>query len=249
MDEKQYKAFYEKVGKLIGWDFSQVKTEKEGEKWDFLEEVLKISNPDSILLDIGTGGGEKVLEIADKFLFVIGIDHSKSMIKTANRNLSKSSNKNVTFVLMDSKELIFEDAFFDVVLSRHCDFYPKEVFRVLKPEGYFLTQQVSEGDKLNIKKAFNRGQAFGKKDGALKNRYLNELKQAGFKNIKADEYDAKEYFKSLESLIFVLKSTPTIPNFGKNPKDFQLFEEFVSGNSSSKGICTNSKRFMITARK
>lgn len=249
MSQVNYKKFYNRVGKRIGWDFSRLKKIEEGKKWNFIEEVAKIAKPTDKLLDIGTGGGEQILRLAEKVKFITGIDHSVSMVNTAKRNLNKAGYKNVRFLRMSSVKLKFPDNSFDIVTSRHCDFYPLEVYRVLVKGGHFFTQQVSEGDKINIKRAFKRGQAYGLKDGTLKNKYIKGLKKAGFKNIKAKEYNSTVYYKTSEDLIFLLKHTPIIPGFGKSKKDFGILERFIEKNKTRKGIKTNSKRFMITVKK
>jgi len=244
-----YKDLYDKVGKRIGWDFSHLKKTETGKKWDFYKEVLKKVKPGNSILDIGTGGGERILKITKRFKSVYGIDHSPSMISTANKNLHKTKLKNVNFSLMDSSKLDFPDNFFDIVTDRHCDFNPSEVFRVLKKGGYFLTQQVSEGDQRNIKKAFGRGQAYGIEDGTLKNKYLEKLRKLGFKKINSFEYDSKVTYKTEKDYIFMLRYTPTIPEFGKRKKDFEILGKFIEENKTKKGIETNSKRFMIVAVK
>jgi hypothetical protein len=58
MDELEYKKFYDRVGKLNGWDFSKIKYISEGVKWNFYSEVTRRCKKSDILLDIGTGGGE-----------------------------------------------------------------------------------------------------------------------------------------------------------------------------------------------
>lgn len=248
-DKSYYKNFYDKVGKRIGWDFSHIKKSEERKGWDFFQEVVKKVKPKDLLLDIGTGGGEAVLKIAHKVGFVYGIDHSVSMITTARKNLGKLSYKNVKFLLMNSSNLKFPDDHFDIVADRHCDFTATEVYRVLKKGGYFFTQQVSEGDQLNIKKAFGRGQAYGVKDGTLKNKYLKQLKKVGFKKIKDFDHNSKVYYKTDKDYIFHLRYTPTIPEFGEREKDFEILRTFIEKNKTKKGIETNSKRFMIIAVK
>ena len=128
-------------------------------------------------------------------------------------------------------------------------FFSKEVAKVLNADGVFLTQQVSEADKLNIKKAFGRGQAFNEIDGTLKKKYIREIKEAGFSDVQSFEYDAIEYFQRTEDLMFLLKHTPIIPNFGDDKRDFDILNNFIRDNHTDKGIRTNSKRFLIVAKK
>jgi SAM-dependent methyltransferase len=249
MNKLDYQKFYDQVGALNGWDFSRLKCTSEGVEWDFYEEVIKRCKRSDILLDIGTGGGEAILSIADYALLLVGIDHSNGMMKTANENLMNSHKANVRFLHMDADRLDFPARFFNIVSCRHSSFYPKEVERVLSKDGVFLTQQVSENDKLNIKQAFRRGQSFNEKDGTLKNNYVSELKKAGFTDVQSFDYDATEYYQSYEDLLFLLKYTPIIPNFGQSENDFVLLEKFIAKNQTERGIQTNSKRFMIIAKK
>lgn len=244
-----YKDLYDKAGKRIGWDFSHLKTTEDGQGWDFYKEVLKKIKPGDSILDIGTGGGERILKIAKYFKSVYGIDHSASMVNTANENLLKTKLKNIKFSLMDSSKLDFPDNHFDIVTDRHCDFNPSEVFRVLKKGGYFFTQQVSEGDQTNIKKAFGRGQGYGVKDGTLKNKYLKQLNKLGFTKIESFDYNSKIIYKTEKDYMFLLRYTPTIPEFKKKKNDFEILRKFIEKNMTKNGIETNSKRFMIIAVK
>ncbi|RSL30551.1 class I SAM-dependent methyltransferase [Salibacterium salarium] len=249
MNQQEYESFYDKVGKINGWDFSKLKYNSEGVTWDFYTEVIKKCDNKDILLDLGTGGGESVLKISSSLLLLIGIDLSSGMVETAQSNLKKSNVSNVNFFQMSSENIQFPSGFFDVISSRHAPFSSKEVFKVLKNEGHFLTQQVSEADKLNVKEAFGRGQAFNQSDGTLKEQYIRELRNAGFSEVKSYEYNAVDYYQRPEDLLFLLKHTPTIPNFGQDKKDFEILNGFIEKNKTEKGIMTNSKRFIIIAKK
>lgn len=249
MNQMDYESFYNKVGKLNGWDFSNLMPISEGIKWDFYEEVIGRSENTDVLLDIGTGGGENLLKISPSLLFIIGIDLSNGMIEKAESNLKNSNVSNLRFFQMSSKDLQFPSGFFDIISSRNAPFSSKEVFKVLKNGGFFLTQQVSESDKFNLKKAFGRGQSYNEKDGALKERYIQELYEAGFSNVQSYEYDAIEYYQRPEDIIFLLKHTPIIPNFGQDKNDFEILSDFIEKNRTEEGIRTNSKRFLVIGQK
>jgi len=245
-----YKKIYDRVGSLMGWDFSKIAKRKKvvGKKWDFLKIIKKYINKETILLDIGTGGGEMLLRVAKFVKKAYGIDKSKSMIITARKNLKKSKLSNVEFILADAKRLPFPKEFFDVVISRHAPFYAGELFRVLRPGGFFITQQVKEKDKQNIKTIFGRGQMFSQRDGVLMNKYIKELKHKGFKILKKDTYNAVEYYKTIDDLIFLLKNTPIIPDFDlkKDEKNIKKIEERYK---TKYGIKTNLSRFLIVCKK
>ncbi|MFF1993668.1 class I SAM-dependent methyltransferase [Bacillus mycoides] len=249
MNELEYKNFYDKVGRLNGWDFSKLKCETVGDIWDFYDEVKTRCKPADILLDVGTGGGENVLKIASSAASLIGVDNSNGMIKTAHFNLNKAGVQNVEFLQMDSEVLTFPHAHFDIASSCHAPFVASELAKVMKKGAFFLTQQVSEHDKLNLKEAFGRGQCLGERDGTLKDNYMGELISAGFELVQVREYDVTDYYSTPEDLIFLLKHTPIIPRFGEKEEDFNILQKFIDANSSEKGIRTNSKRFMIIAVK
>lgn len=249
MNPVEYKLFYDQVGKINGWDFSKVKSVSEGVAWDFYDEVIQSCKKSDLLLDIGTGGGEALLSLADSALLLIGIDLSTGMIETALNNVKQSNKSNIRFLQMAAEKLDFPDHFFNVVSCRHSAFSAKEIAKVLVNDGVFFTQQVSENDKLNLKEAFGRGQSFGTNKDVLKNQYIAELADAGFTDIQSFEYNATDYFDTAEDFIFLLKHTPIIPNFGQSETDFQILQQFIKNNQTEKGIRTNSERFMITARK
>ncbi|OBZ07622.1 SAM-dependent methyltransferase [Bacillus sp. FJAT-27264] len=245
MNKVDYKDFYDRVGVLNGWDFSSMKCISEEAPWDFYREVTKRCQSSDLLLDIGTGGGEAILSIADTASLLVGIDQSAGMMETANRNLSSSGKSNVRFLEMNADQLEFPAHFFNVISCRHSPFSAKEVARVLSRGGIFLTQQVAEHDKLNLKEAFGRGQALGTPGGTLKQQYLTELSEAGFSDIEAFDYTINEYYQTAEDLIFLLKHTPIIPGFGQNEEDFRILGRFIEANQRDQGIMTNSERFMI----
>ena len=248
MQTFDYKQFYDKVGQMNGWDFSRVKCLSEGIQWDLYHEVVKNCKKSDVLLDIGTGGGEAILKIADTAKMFVGIDQSASMIATAVSNGATAGKPNVRFQQMDAEKLNFPNHFFHIASCRHSPFCAKEVSRVLVDGGIFLTQQVSENDKQNIKEAFGRGQTYGIPAGTLRQQYMSELRNAGFADIQSFEYQVTEYYQTAEDLIFLLKHTPIIPDFGHQASDFQILQQFITDNQCEKGIKTNAARFGIIAK-
>lgn len=193
---------YKKPAKLRGWGFSQVRVIEEGPRIDYSKVVKTHLRSNKILLDIGTGGGERLKAFAPKVRVAIGIDIDRKMIKTAAENLGKSNLHNVNLILCDSEKMPIAGAHIDIVTDRHAPFNAKEVSRILKPDRIFITQQVSEGDKRNFKEVFQRGQLYGEKSGTLKKRYLTELREAGIRIIEERTVNTTEYYESIDDMIF-----------------------------------------------
>lgn len=157
--------------------------------------------------------------------------------------------ENARFLTMDADRILFPDGFFDIVTCRHSVIHAPELARLLKKGDLFISQQVGEGDKLNIKEWFGRGQSYGIADGSSMRENVQALKAAGFSNVETREYNAIEYYQTPEDLLFLLKHTPIIPDLGEHEDDFARFQSFVAENTTAKGIRTNSKRYLIIAYK
>lgn len=249
MNAFDYKQFYDRVGKQNGWNFSEVNSFTEGMNWELFTEVSGLCTKSDLLLDIGTGGGESVLPISDRVLQLVGIDASASMVSMAQANLEAARKPNVRFMQMNAEQLMFPDRCFDIITCRHSEFSAAEVARVLTDAGLFLTQQISEGNKLNLKQAFGRGQAYGIESGTLLRQYIAELREAGFTNIQTELVQLTQYYQTPDDLLFILTHTPTIPDFGQYEQDMRIFDKFVADHMTNRGIRTNEERFAIIARK
>ncbi len=100
-----------------------------------------------IALDIGTGTGVAAFEAARRTKpdgFVLGIDRLRPMIALAQTNAARRAFRNIRFLKMDSRRLLFPNEIFDVVTS-NCGISSvrfhqtiAEVFRVLRNGGVFV---------------------------------------------------------------------------------------------------------------
>lgn len=247
------KEFYEKVA---NWDFSQIKYETiKKTKWDFYEEISKYTNENSLCLDLGTGGGEKILAMYPEVRLVIGTDFSSKMIQTANTNLAGSKRNDVRFAQMNNLKLKFPNGLFDVVTARHTVINACELYRVLKPKGIVIIQGVDKDDCLQLKKIFNRGQAFNDEKAISQIDYEN-LINSGFEIIKKVKIDEEEYYKTKEDLLALLLKTPILDdfsnsenNYDKIPIEQNLLDSYIKNNKLQKGIKLNRLLYGIVAQK
>lgn len=239
---------YKKPANVRGWNFSEVRVVEEGHRIEYSKVVESHLERNKTLLDIGTGGGERLLAFAFKVREAIATDIDRKKIKTAAENISKSGLYNVDLILCDSNNMPIAGATIDIITDRHAPFNAKEVSRILSPGGTFITQQVSEGDKRNFKEVFQRGQSYREKSGTLKRRYVMELREAGIRIIEVRTVDTTEYYESIDDVLFLLANTPIIPHFNFEREQDKL-ERIQKEFKTDKGIRTNSERLLIVGGK
>jgi SAM-dependent methyltransferase len=135
-----------------GWDFSwfEGRATEERPPWGYSrmlgERMAALADvPGSAALDLQTGGGEVLAAIPAGPPTLIATESWPPNVEVARRNLATASAR---VVLMEDEfdDLPFDDAMFDLVVSRHpVGVRWEEVARVLKPGGTYFSQDVGHG--------------------------------------------------------------------------------------------------------
>ena len=177
----------ENIAQIKGWDFSHINGRYEEEDslpWDYGAIVHEHLQDDMKLLDCDTGGGEFLLSLNHPYKntaategYPPNVELCKQKLLPLGIDIRECS---------DASNVPFDDDSFDIIINRHGDFDPSEIWRLLKPGGYFITQQVgSENDRdlvelvlPNLEKPFPHNNL--KEQKAL-------FEKKGFEIIKADE--------------------------------------------------------------
>lgn len=145
------KKFKDKgIVEIKGWDFSPLFLSRRMEEtplpWDYEKIIKKRLHNVNTLLDMGTGGGEFLSKLAPLPENTFATENYPPNILAAEKNLALYKVKVISGY--EDSHLPFDDNFFDLVINRHEYFDANEVFRILKPGGTFITQQVkSDCDK------------------------------------------------------------------------------------------------------
>ena len=211
----------------------------------------------SRILDLGTGGGEKVINKFPEALEIVGTDFSQQMIKTAKENLTKSNKKNIKFKVMDNLNMDTPDNYFDIVVARHTCIDAKQIYKTLKKDGLLLLRGVDKLDCWQLKRLFNRGQAFNDIKPISQIDYENIL-DAGFRNVEMIPIYDREYFKTKDDLLALLLKTPILDDFSEENEntslikmeiDMQKLDEYIRNNTTDKGILLRRRYYGITANK
>lgn len=136
----------EDIAHIEGWDFSHIdgRCEEGGDlPWDYDTIVRQHLKPEMKLLDCDTGGGEYLLSLNHPYSNTAATEGYPPNVELCQKKLLPLG--------IDMREcgnparIPFADASFDIIINRHGAFEPGELFRLLKPGGVFVTQQV--GDK------------------------------------------------------------------------------------------------------
>ena len=257
MKKVNEKKYYEQI-KDWSFDEFQIVTDKLT-NWNLYEILKDITNENSKILDLGTGGGEKVLSRFPEYAKeILGTDYSSAMIKTANENLKKSGRKNIKFRIMNNLDMDVPNNYYDVVVARNTVTDPKQIIKTLKKGGVLLVHGVDMFDCLELKLIFGRGQAMTDKKPISVVDYENIL-NAGFNEVELVPIHVREYFKSKELLKRFLLKVPILDEFSEDEGDFKDFyspeieedklDEYIKRNTTKNGICLYRRYYGIFAKK
>ena len=226
--------------KRKNWDFSKIKyttVYNPENEFDFYTMLKKYSTPNSLCLDLGTGGGENLLKYYPDVGYIIAIDITKEMIETANKNLESYKNRKVKFVIGDNLNLQFPQNLFDLVSARNTNSDPRQVFNILKEGGAFIIQGVDTKDCQEIKNYFKRGQNYNQKENFSEIEYKG-FENIGFKSVKLYPILFTEYYESKEELLKLLLKAPIINDCESNNNVIEdnILDEYIKDHQTDKGI-------------
>ena len=140
----------EEHAQMKGWEFSHIEGKFHSEEynmpWDYKTVIQKYLKPTDKILDMDTGGGEFLLSLGHPYHLTSATEGYAPNVALCRETFAPLG---VDFREMeDESQMPFDDATFDIVLNRHGSYDPKEFYRVLKPGGLFITQQVgAENDR------------------------------------------------------------------------------------------------------
>lgn len=197
-------------GKLGNWSFDEFGIRTESlTSWDLNELINKFADPTSRILDLGTGGGEKLLESYPDCEEILGTDFSPEMIGTARRNLQLSGRKNISFKVMDNLRMDVPENHFDIVVARHTITDPNQIIKCLKPGGHLLIRGVDKYDCWSLKMLYGRGQAY--EDAVpVSIRDYEAVLEAGFSDVELVPIHEREFFSDADAFRAFLQKVPVI---------------------------------------
>jgi SAM-dependent methyltransferase len=202
------------------------------------------------MLDMGTGGGEFLATLTPLPKNTYATESYVPNVPIAKKKLEPLG---VKVVKTDSDEnLPFDDEKFELVMNRHEAFSATEVYRVLRPSGCFITQQVGRKNNIELNKLLQK-KLHGKIEYGYQNWDLDSARQtlvaSGFRVSESKEEFPETEFYDVAAVIYYLKAIPwQIPDFSVQRYHIQLKEIHDSIEKDGK-LKTTAHRFYVVAHK
>lgn len=240
----QWKKEYE--APFSGWDFSYIhgRWELENPPWDYMEMARQFVQKSEALLDMGTGDGELFASLAPFPRHTFATESWEPNIPVARNQLGPMGVKVVG--VKSEKVTPFKDGEFDTVLNRHADFKTAEIFRILKPGGTFLTQQVGGYNLWDLAEEFDTTLPYIKMTFAY---WQHEIRDAGFVIKQAEEWQGIMEFMDVGALVYFIKAAPwQVPGFDID-KDIHYLEKLHRKLENGERLAYTQVRFLFQAEK
>lgn len=192
----------ESIAHIHGWNFSHIHgryEESQNIPWNYDATVRKYLSYASKLLDIDTGGGE----------FLLSLNHlykntSATEGYPPNVALCKSTLLPLGINFQEAKKadcLPFGNNLFDIVINRHGNYDAQELFRILKPGGVFVTQQVGAENDRELVDLLLPDTQIPYPEQYLK-KAIKKFERAGFEILKSQEAFPEIKFYDVGALVW-----------------------------------------------
>ncbi|BCJ93512.1 methyltransferase [Anaerocolumna cellulosilytica] len=192
----------EEIAHIHGWDFSHIHGRYEEENdlpWDYEKIVRQYLNSKSNILDYDTGGGEFLLSLNHPYSRTSATEGFKPNVDLCREKLLPLG---INFKACDKpSEIPFGNETFDVIINRHGDFNAIELYRLLKNDGVFITQQVGSDNERDLVEMVLPGSTKPFPHLNLKQQ-RKVFDNAGFQIIQAEEAYRPIYFYDVGAFVW-----------------------------------------------
>jgi SAM-dependent methyltransferase len=233
---------------FAGWDFSYLDGRMiEEQPWSYLSRAAELMDGASSVLDMGTGGGERLLRLRDHWpgQVVVTEDYPPN-VALARERLEPLGVRVVDVALTRTGVMPFSDEEFDLVLNRHSGLNAGEVARILTPGGTFLTQQIHGLWAQDLIAAFDAEPLWP--HATLENK-VRRLKDTGLTIVDAQEWTGKFSFTDVGAIVYYLKAIPWVVD-GFSVKTHMDHLLALQGRlERGEGLIFAAKKYLVEARK
>lgn len=229
-----------------GWDFSHLKDRytEDPPAWSYEDLARDLIRVSESVLDMGTGGGEKLLEFKDVLpKATTATEGYLPNLAVARQNLKPHGIEVIHYNIETEDLMPFSANSFALILNRHEAFDAFEVARVLKPNGVFLTQQVDGRSQADLASVFGKAAPF---DYVHLSVCSAEVRYAGLIMERGEESMGKMRFADVGALVYYAHAAPW--DF---PDDFSVerYADTLLNLHRTQRLTFELGHFIIQARK
>ena len=180
--------------------------------WSYSSRASELMRGSSSILDIATGGGERLRLLRDSWpKTVVVTEGYPPNVELSRRRLEPLGVRVVELNNDEYTPMPFEDEEFALVLNRHGALYVDEIARILEPGGRLLTRQVHGLWAQDLLAALG---ATPQWPDATPQKYVPWLQAAGFKVSDVQDWSGRLVFTDVAAVVYYLKAVPwLVPGF------------------------------------
>ena len=238
----------EEIAHIHGWDFSHIdgRCEEAPLPWEYRQIIGEYLTPDKKLLDIDTGGGEFLLSLHHPHAHTAATENYPPNVQLCRQTLLPLG---IDFRQADGNgKLPFPDGSFHMVIDRHGDFNPGEIYRVLKPGGIFIMQQVGAENERELVQLLcgNLPLPFPEQ---YADKAAEQFRRAGFSILRQEECFCPIRFLDVGALVWFARILPwEFPDFSVDTHLDRLLtaQRIVEEKGCIEG---RAHRFLLVAQK
>jgi SAM-dependent methyltransferase len=234
---------------FTGWDFSYLegRMQEDLPPWSYAARAAELMQQASSVLDLGTGGGERLLQLKPYWpTTVVATEEYPPNVHIARQRLLPAGAQVVEVSLSDDALLPFPDAAFDLVLNRHSGFNSAEVARTLTPGGTFLTQQVHGLWAHDLLAAFD---ATPQWPDATPEHYVPRLQQAGLAVVTVHDWSGTLTFADVGAIVYYLKAIPWLIQGFSVTTHAPYLRQLQHRRDRGEPLVFTAKHYLMEARK
>jgi SAM-dependent methyltransferase len=229
-----------------GWDFSWLQGRADGgdPSWSYLDRCRRLIAKATSLLDIDTGGGERLAHLAPLPPHTVATEGWEPNLPVARARLGPLG---VEVRHQDGGRLPVGDAEFDLVLNRHGRLEAGEIRRALRTGGVLLTQQVGSRNARKLNEALGDPVSTDVDAWSLEVA-VAALQRQGFRILDAREELPEHTFYDIGAVVYQLRAVAwQIPDFDVERYDAKLraLDARIRANGC---FVVHDHRFLIKAQ-